>query len=966
MFTKTASVARKELVSFFTSPIAYIFIGAFLLTAYFIFFWVDTFFARNIADLRPLFAWMPMILIFLVSAVTMRMWSEERRQGTLEFLLTTPVKVEELVLGKFLACLSLIVLSLLLTFSLPLTVSWLGELDWGPVIGAYLAALLLASAYIAIGLFVSSRCENQIVSLIITIVVCLAFYLIGLQSISAFFGSTLADILRQFSTSARFDSITRGVIDFRDLYYYFSLTVIFLALNVYALEKFRWSQKGSSAKHKNFILLVALLGLNLLIANLWLKHVPAVRADLTGGNIYTLSDATKNIVANLPEPLLIRGYFSTKTHPLLAPLIPQVKDLLTEYKIAGKGNVRAEFLDPKDDAEKEEEAGTKYNIKPTPLQMQDKYQASLVNAYFNILIEYGDKYEVLSFRELIEVNAKSEGELDVRLRNLEYDITRTIKKLMYGFQSIDSLFASLKNPAEFKAYFSTAAKLPEKLAGFVSVVNEVNQELEQQSGGKYKYSVVDPDADGGKVAAEIATQYGFQPMVASLFESNPFYFYMLLQSGEQIYQISLPQNLSKEELKRSVESTLKRLSPGFLKTVGLVTPPNAPENPYMPPSGPQFSALQQKLSENLTVKNVALSSGSVPADIDLLMLLAPKDLSDKELFAVDQFLMRGGTIVTATSPVNSKRQRDSLALEKTNSGLAKWLLHHGIEMQEKIVMDPQNEPFPVPVNRNLGGYTVQEIRYLNYPPFVDIRQNGMSKDNSMLSGLQQVTLNWPSPVIVNADLNKARKVSELLKSSSESWATDNLNPIPDVEKYPELGFPIDGEKKQYLLAAAINGEYQSYFKGKDLSFLKTTAAAETEESAEAKKDKPEDTFSAVIEKSPETAGIILIASNEFLNDQTLQMSSVSGNNRYMNSLQLVENAVDWSLSDPALLSIRGRGSFSRTLLPLTDSQKTMVEYLNYAAAVFSVLLLWFIFRVIQQRKNSERYDSYLEVANVQA
>jgi len=154
-------IARKEFAGFFSSPTAFIFLGAFLAVTLFVFFWVETFFARNIADVRPLFEWMPLLLIFLVAAITMRMWSEERRVGTLEFLLTMPVKTYQMVLGKFLACLALVVVALVLTLPLPLTVSLLGPLDWGPVFGGYIAALFLAAAYVAIGLFVSARSVNQ-------------------------------------------------------------------------------------------------------------------------------------------------------------------------------------------------------------------------------------------------------------------------------------------------------------------------------------------------------------------------------------------------------------------------------------------------------------------------------------------------------------------------------------------------------------------------------------------------------------------------------------------------------------------------------------------------------------------------------------------------------------------------------------------------------------------------------------
>jgi len=210
-------VARKELASFFGSPVAYLFIGAFLAACLFVFFWVDAFFARNLADTRPLFDWMPLLLIFLAAALTMRLWSEERRAGTLEVLATLPVATWKLVLGKFLAALALVAVALALTLPLPVTVSILGPLDWGPVLGAYLATLLLAAAYIAIGLFVSARTDNPIVALIGTTLLCVVFYLIGSPALTGLFGHGAGEVLRLFGTGARFESITRGVIDLRDL-----------------------------------------------------------------------------------------------------------------------------------------------------------------------------------------------------------------------------------------------------------------------------------------------------------------------------------------------------------------------------------------------------------------------------------------------------------------------------------------------------------------------------------------------------------------------------------------------------------------------------------------------------------------------------------------------------------------------------------------------------------------------------
>ena len=155
------TIMRKELRAYFLSPVALIVLSIFLIASFALFFRVeDNVFIRNLVDVRPLFRSLPILLIFLVSAITMKQWSEEQKMGTMEILLTLPIKTWHLVLGKFLSGWVLCLVALALTLSLPLTVDQLGELDWGPVIGGYIGASLLAAAYLSIGLCVSARTDN--------------------------------------------------------------------------------------------------------------------------------------------------------------------------------------------------------------------------------------------------------------------------------------------------------------------------------------------------------------------------------------------------------------------------------------------------------------------------------------------------------------------------------------------------------------------------------------------------------------------------------------------------------------------------------------------------------------------------------------------------------------------------------------------------------------------------------------
>jgi ABC-2 type transport system permease protein len=932
-------IIRKELTLFFTSPIAYLFLATFAAITLFVFFWGETFFARNISDVRPLFEWMPILLIFLTSTLTMRLWSEERRSGTLEHILTQPIAIWRFVLAKFFACLVLLAIALLITLPLPLMVSLIGELDWGPVLSGYLAALLLGAAYLSIGLFVSARSDNQIVSLISATALCGLLYIIGSPAITDFFGNQLGEWLRLLGTGSRFDDINRGVIDFRDLFYYLSLIVIFLALNTYSLEQERWSKTGDRSNHFNWRLAIILLVFNVTAANLWLGQLNVLRVDTTEGKIYSISDATRHYLSQLQEPLLIRGYFSSKTHPLLAPLVPQVRDLINEYKVVAKGNVRVEFIDPASDPEQEDLANQKYGIQPVPFKVADRYQASVVNSYFNVLIEYGDQFQVLGFRDLIEIKSQGEGDLNVLLRNPEYDITRAIKKVMLAYQSGGNLFDTVKGDLNFTAYVSADDKLPKELIKFKSEVTKILEQKKQQAGGRLKTRFIDPNSAGGSVAKQILKDYGFKPMVASLFDANEFYFYLTLSKDGQVVQIPLG-DFSPTNFELALESGIKRFAGGFTKTVAMVTPSADPQMARYGLSGAQFNQLSQILGDDFNVKHDDLSKGEVDTEADVLLLMAPKDLNERQLFAVDQFLMRGGTVIAATSPYSVNLSGKSLSMQPYTSGLDEWLRYHGIDIEQKLVMDAQNSAFPVPVTRQMGGFRFQEVRMIDYPYFADLRGDSLNRDNSITSGLNQLNMAWASPVNLDDKKLGDKKVTRVLHSSNKAWLSTSTNVMPSVDRQGRSTFTVPDETGQYVLGAIVQGSFSSYFTDKDIPLLeKQDAAAESEnKETDAKKD-AQNVISSVIEHSPESARIIVFASNDFLSDQVIQLSGSVGGTQYLSGLELMSNTLDWSLEEQGLLSIRSRGHFNRTLPPMQENEQIMWESGNYVMAVLLLVLL---------------------------
>lgn len=941
------AITRKELNAYFGSPMALIFIGVFLAATLFTFFWIDTFFARGVADVRPLFRWMPLLLVFLISSLTMRQWSQEDQSGTLEILLTLPIAFRNLVLGKFLAVLTLVGLALALTLSLPITVSLLGNLDWGPVMGGYLAALLMASAYAALGLFVSSRTRNEIVALIITVVAGGILYLIGTRGVTEFAGEGLGQLLRSLATGSRFESIERGVIDLRDLVYYLSLTVLFLTLNVLSLDSRRWSRGRNTAGYRrNATLAVSLLALNLVALNVWLSPLNRIRVDLTQQREYTLSAPTRDLLQNLQEPLLLRAYFSERTHPLLAPLAPRVEDMLREYAIAGGGQINVEIIDPALNPELEAEANQTYGIRPTPFQIAGRYEAAVVNAYFDILVRYGDQSQVLSFRDLIEVEAFRDGQLDVRLRNLEYDLTRTIKRTVYGFQSIDSILAALPSPAQLTLVI-TPETLPADLIEVPDTIRSVAENLAANSSGQLVFEWLDPDAPGARLNRDaLLDGYGIQPFAAFLFSDTTYYLHMILQVGDQAQLVYPTGDLTEADIRQVIEAGLKRFSSGFLQVVGLWRPVIGPD-PIMAQFGqtqqPPFSTwdtLFQSLRQDYEVRLVDLATGSVPPDVDVMLVVAPQGMTDVERYALDQFLMRGGALIVAGSNYRVEVDPFSslLSLAPIDDGLRDLLAHYGIDVAQTLVMDPQNESFPVPVTREVGGFAIQEIQPLNYPYFVDVRSDGMATGDAMIANLPAVTLNWVSPITVDEERNAERTVTTLLRSTADAWLRADLDIQPDPDTYPEYGFPVGQDQASYPLAVSIIGSFDSYFADKEAP----TALL----SPEAQAMRGDLAATGAIAQSPQSARLVVIGSGDFLNDTVFTISSQLSLERYRNSLQLMQNAVDWAVEDLDLLSIRSRGAATRVLAPLTSDEQTWWEVVNYGFALLSLVVigLWWATR----------------------
>lgn len=966
-------ICQKELALFFASPLAWLFLFAFISIELFVFFWAEAFFARNIADVRPLFQWMPLLLLFLAATLTMRLWSDERRSGTLEHILTSPQPLWHFIAGKFMACVLLLLLALTLTLPIPVTVSLLAELDWGPVLSGYLAALLLGAAYLAMGLFVSSRTDNAIVALLGSVLLGLLFYLPGSSLLAGLVSADVAAVLGQLSTSSRFDAITRGVIDLRDLYFYLSLVAVFLALNALMLERERWArERHLTPAQWAKTALTGLIAANFIGANFWLSQLPQLRLDTTAGAQYSLSEVSKQQLAGLQEPLLIRGYFSANTHPLLAPLVPQLQDLLKEYQVAGRGKVKLELVDPTTDAELEQQANQQYQIEPVPFQVADRHQSAIVSSYFHVLLQYGSEHKVLSFRDFIDVKTQGEADLQVLLRNPEYDISRQIKKLQAQYQSGGDLLAQLPGTVTLNAYVSPESELPAQLKTLLQQLPQTLQQLRGSHSAQLplqQQSMADP-----AVTERINTTFGAQPMVLDLLQPQPFWFFLTLQLGERELAVPLSA-LDQTALEQSIKATLQRFVPGLEQTVALVSGSIMPAG--YGATGSTFNQLRELIGTELQVISEDLADGKVAAEADVLVLLAPKDLTEKQVFAVDQFLMQGGTVIAATSPYDINLSQRSLGLTQVQSGLQDFLKAQGLSIEQTLVLDPQHSTLPVPVTRQAGGFSFQQMAMLPYPYFADLRPADFAATASaaeqqhqqaILGDLPQLTVPWASPISVKplpdtkatAPAQPALQYQTLLSTSAGSWRSNSLDVMPTLGSDGQVSYPGDtASTGAAAVAVLVSGEFNSYFADKPHPLRETkadSATADDKSSAEPQASvDPTLRDTGLLKKSAPGARLLLVSSNSMFSDQTLQLAGSSNGSQYLNNLQLLQNMLSFALADTELSSIRSRAQFNRTLPALSPDSRSVLEYANYGIALLLLILLFGAERYLHARKKA-RYQ----------
>lgn len=402
------AIAKKELKSYLDQPTGYILLIIFLTLSAFFFFRIA--FASGEASLRPLFDLLPWIMLFFIPAVTMRALAAEKKDGTIETVLTHPITEVALIIGKLLGNFLFVLLAIAFTIFFALGLAFGGSLDLGVLVAQYFGLILFSLALTAIGLFASTLTKSQTVAFITALLIAFVLFVSGLELITMAVPFPLDYLLREISLLNHFDALARGVIDLRDIIYFLTVSFVFLALARFVIKRQKYS--FTSQIYKDLTLQTAIFLVTGVVIMLT-ASVFSGRLDLTAGRLYSLAPATIKTLQALNKPLKLTLYASNEIPAEYRLTLRDVKDLLADYRFYGGQKVKLVFKSPNRQSEQQQAqmAGV------TPVQFnvmrQDEFQVK--QGYFGLVIEYGKKKEVIPFID--------------SFGDLEYRITSAIKKL---------------------------------------------------------------------------------------------------------------------------------------------------------------------------------------------------------------------------------------------------------------------------------------------------------------------------------------------------------------------------------------------------------------------------------------------------------------------------------------------------------------------------------------------------------
>lgn len=408
------AIAKKELRTYFNSPTAYVVLAVFLLLWEFLFF--RNAFLIGEASLRGLFYYLPWLFLLFIPAITMGSISQEKNEGTLELLLTHPLRDSELIIGKFVGALAFAAIALLFIFPVAFSFSKFGRLDWGVVFGQYLGSVFFAATLIPLGIFISTLFTSQISALLVTTAVSFLYIIAGFNFVTDSLPGFLVTVFEQLSVLSHFESMARGVIDLRDLWYFLSAIVIFLSLGYLLLLKRRFGNRRSL--YRSYQIGVALFIGIAILTNIVGSRIPG-RIDLTQDRRYTLTKATKKTLNELNDIVNVTLFASSELPAQLQPVLRDTQDMLRDYQTLGKGNLAVSFKNPSDSQVAQE--ATSMGVREVQFNVVGQGEFQLKTGFLGLAVSYAGKNETIPF-------VQTTDDLEYRLTSLIKELTTKDKK----------------------------------------------------------------------------------------------------------------------------------------------------------------------------------------------------------------------------------------------------------------------------------------------------------------------------------------------------------------------------------------------------------------------------------------------------------------------------------------------------------------------------------------------------------
>ncbi len=411
------TIAKRELKVLFDHPTGYILVVVFLALNNFLFF--RQAYLMSLATLRPMLDLLPWLLLFFVPAVTMRSLAEEVRGGTIEVVLAQPVTELEFLIGKYVGQLLFICFGLALTFAIPLGLSLGADIQVGVVFAQYVGAAMLAAGFTSVGMWASSLTRNQITAFIIGVAVMFLLVFIGLNAQLVGLPPVLAAVAANLGVLSHFENIARGLLDLRDLIYFTTLAAIFLILAYWVLVGRKLAPTGEALKRlrAGATMLVA----TMVVVNLFGRQIKG-RIDLTPGNAYTLSPASKEIVSTVDDRVTVTLFASKELPTEIALRKRDVEDLLGDLRSASAGRVRYVVRDPSDDEDAANQAQA-VGIPPVQFNVYGQAELTVKEGYFGLSVQYADDTETIPLIQRTD-------DLEYRLVSFIRSLTRAAKPII--------------------------------------------------------------------------------------------------------------------------------------------------------------------------------------------------------------------------------------------------------------------------------------------------------------------------------------------------------------------------------------------------------------------------------------------------------------------------------------------------------------------------------------------------------